>query len=54
MKLAVVIVNYNAARGRLPSPLAVKTREHKAELEARWRMPRIQVFSVGMAEAIAS
>ncbi len=53
-RTGVVIVNYDAARSRLPSTIAVKTREHKADLEKRWRMPRIQVFNVGMAEAIAS
>jgi hypothetical protein len=53
-RAGVVIVNYDAARSRLPSPIAVKTRQHKAELEERWRMPRIQVFDVGIAEAIAS
>ena len=55
-RVGVVIVNHDLARPALvaASPICVKTREHKAELEERWRMPRIQVFDVGVAEAIAS
>jgi hypothetical protein len=53
-RVGVVVVNYDQARAALvaASPLAVKTRAQKLELEERWRMPRIQVFDV--AEAIAS
>ena len=55
-RVGVVIINYEMARPALvaASPLAVKTREHKAKLEERWRAPRVQVFDVGVAEAIAS
>lgn len=55
-RAGVVIINYDRARSVLggASPIAVKTAGHKADLESRWRMPRIQVFEVGVAEAIAS
>jgi hypothetical protein len=55
-RVGVVIVHHELARAPLvaASPIAVKTRQHKLELEERWRMPRIQVFDIGVAEAIAS
>lgn len=55
-RIGLVIVNYDAARRALvaASPIAVKTMGQKALMEERWRMPRIQVFDVGVAEAIAS
>ena len=55
-RVGVVIVNHDLARSALvaASPVAVKTMKHKADLEERWRAPRVQVFEVGVAEAIAS
>jgi hypothetical protein len=55
-RVGVVILNYDRARMLLAaaSPIAVKTKQHKADLEARWRAPRVQVFDVGVAEAVAS
>ncbi len=55
-RAGVVIANYDRARALLAgaSPVSVKTTTFKAHLEDRWRAPRIQVFEVGIAEAIAS
>lgn len=55
-RTGLVIANYDRAREMLAgcSPVAVKTPGLKALLEEKWRGPRIQVFDVGIAEAIAS
>ena len=52
-RAGVVIINHEAARPILvgASPIAVKTGALRAALEERWRLPRIQVFEMDVAEA---
>lgn len=52
-RTGVVIINYDAARTVLTacSPIAVKSRAHREQLDWAWRAPRIQVFEAGVAES---
>lgn len=52
-RAGVVVVDFDVARSVLfsASPIAVRSRALKATLEEKW-MPRIQVFDVGLAEAV--